>query len=108
MDKSVVLVLGVISTNFLLIFSQCFCQSKSNAEIIETLTGLKQCMKLLRHVPPEMMVSDNCCAICNAFLAIFPQVNSIQDVWHFIAWYVIPFLCAVLLLNTHADLANLT
>ncbi|KAI5997494.1 hypothetical protein EDD15DRAFT_2573122 [Pisolithus albus] len=31
------------------------------------------------------MVSDNCCAIRNAVLTVFPQVNSIQDVWHFIA-----------------------
>ena len=108
MGKSVVLVLDVISTNFLLIFSQRFCQSKSNAEIIETLTRLKQHMKLLGHMPPEMMVSDNCCAICNVVLAVFPQVDLIQDVWHFIAQYVILFPCAVSLLNTHADSANLT
>ena len=108
MGKSVVLVLDVISTNLLLIFSQRFCQSKSNAEIIETLTGLKQRMKLVGHAPPEMMVSDNCCAIRNAVLAVFPEVDSIQHVWHFIARYVIPFPCALSLLITHADSKNLT
>ncbi|KAI5980893.1 hypothetical protein EDD15DRAFT_2183076, partial [Pisolithus albus] len=54
----------------------------------EVLTGLKRRVELLGQRAPEMMVSDNCCAIRNAVLAVFPQVDSIQDVWHFIARYL--------------------
>ncbi|KAI5985836.1 hypothetical protein EDD15DRAFT_2167798, partial [Pisolithus albus] len=76
---------------------QRFCQSKSNTEIVDVLTGLKQCVELLGQRAPEMMVSNNCCAICNAVLAVFPQVDSIQDVWHFI----VPR-------HHHAVMANIT
>ncbi|KAI6009042.1 Septin-domain-containing protein [Pisolithus marmoratus] len=70
------------------IVSWRFCQSKSNAEIMEVLMGLKQRTELLGKTAPEMIVSDNCCAVRSALLAVFPQVDSIQDVWHFIARYL--------------------
>ncbi|KAI6030973.1 hypothetical protein EDC04DRAFT_2572146, partial [Pisolithus marmoratus] len=71
-----------------------FCQSKSNAEITEVLMGLKRCTELLGKTAPEMIVSDNCCAVWSALLVVFPQVDSIQDVWHFIARYLVTIMNA--------------
>ena len=71
---------------------QRFCQTKANAEIREVLMGLSHRTQLLSRPSLEMFISDNHCATQSAITAVFPKSNSIQDVWHFIARYVLHFL----------------
>ena len=64
---------------------QCLCQTKANAEITKLLMGVRRHHKALGLPMPEMMVTDNCCQVCQAVESTLPETDCILDVWHFIA-----------------------
>ncbi len=53
-------------------------------ETQEMLRGLSDRFNCLELPPPEIMTADNCCQIRNTALKVFPNINVVQDVWHFL------------------------
>ncbi len=53
------------------------------------LSGLSTRLIHLELPPPEIMTADNCCQVRNTALKVFPNIDVVQDVWHFLMWCVI-------------------
>lgn len=78
---------------------QRLCHSQSQTETQEMLNGLSNRLAHLELSPPEILTSDTCCQIRNTALKVFPNIQVVQDVWHFLMRYVTP---------SHSDGGGLT
>lgn len=59
------------------------CQSGTNAELEEMLTGLLNRHEALIAPLPDSFTADNCCSVRNAIHKLFPNADVNLDVWHF-------------------------
>lgn len=68
---------------------QCLCQMKANTKVMKLLMGIRCHHKVLGFSMPEMMVTNNCCQVCQAVESALPEMGCILDVWHFIIRYAV-------------------
>ena len=52
------------------------------------LSGLSHRLVCLGLPPPEILMADNCCQVRNSMQKVFPNIDVMQDVWHFLMRYV--------------------
>ncbi len=63
---------------------QRLCLSQANVEVQELLEGVARRLHLLDFAQPEMATADNCCHVRAAIRKVFPDIDVVLDVWHFI------------------------
>ncbi|PIL33226.1 hypothetical protein GSI_04676 [Ganoderma sinense ZZ0214-1] len=64
------------------------CHSQSQMETQEMLAGIANQLEILELPPLEIMTADNCCQVRNSAQKVFPDIDVVQDVWHFLMQYV--------------------
>ncbi|KAI0698413.1 hypothetical protein C8T65DRAFT_581918, partial [Cerioporus squamosus] len=64
-----------------------WCHSLAHAEIEELLDGIRRRLEMLDIASPEIAVADNCCHVKAAIRKVFPDIDVVLDVWHFVMRY---------------------
>ncbi|KAI0692731.1 hypothetical protein C8T65DRAFT_745002 [Cerioporus squamosus] len=64
-----------------------WCHSLAHAEIEELLDGIRRRLELLDVASPEIAVVDNCCHVKAVIRKVFPDIDVVLDVWHFVMRY---------------------
>ncbi|TCD65447.1 hypothetical protein EIP91_002660 [Steccherinum ochraceum] len=64
-----------------------FLLTQQNAELTRIFEGIATRFDILGVNAPEAVISDNCCHIERALKAVFPDILSLLDVYHFSARY---------------------
>lgn len=75
---------SIVTSNTHSTYSQRFCQTQSPIEMSEALRGLKRRLDFLGVPYPKIMTVDNCCQVINFLLKIFPDLEVVLCVWHFV------------------------